>query len=156
MFAPIIILLVGLSTVLTVYVGGLSVIEGRLELGHIFQFVFYVNLLTWPFASVGWVTSLVQKAEASMKRILKFLNSEPEITSPDSVSPELLRSNEKGIIFKSVSYTYPETGIKAITDLSMELSPGKIIAITTHWLRKINCSPASNETHGPNFRIHYF
>lgn len=130
MFAPIIILLVGLSTVLTVYIGGLSVIQGRLELGHIFQFVFYVNLLTWPFASVGWVTSLVQKAEASMKRILKFLNSEPEITSPDSVSPELLRSNEKGIIFKSVSYTYPETGIKAITDLSMELFPGKIIAIT--------------------------
>ena len=130
MFAPIIILLVGLSTVLTVYIGGLSVIQGRLELGHIFQFVFYVNLLTWPFASVGWVTSLVQKAEASMKRILKFLDSEPEITSPDSVSPELLRSNEKGIIFKSVSYTYPETGIKAITDLSMELFPGKIIAIT--------------------------
>ncbi|MAO46140.1 MAG: ABC transporter [Crocinitomicaceae bacterium] len=130
MFAPIIILLVGLSTVLTVYVGGLSVIEGRLELGHIFQFVFYVNLLTWPFASVGWVTSLVQKAEASMKRILKFLNSEPEITSPDSVSPELLRLNEKGITFKSVSYTYPETGIKAISDFSMKLSPGKIIAIT--------------------------
>ena len=130
MFAPIIILLVGLSTVLTVYIGGLSVIQGRLELGHIFQFVFYVNLLTWPFASVGWVTSLVQKAEASMKRILKFLNSEPEITSPDSVSPELLRLNEKGITFKSVSYTYPETGIKAISDFSMKLSPGKIIAIT--------------------------
>ena len=81
MFIPIIILLVGLSTVLTVYIGGMQVIEGKLELGHIFQFVFYVNLLTWPFASVGWVTSLVQKAEASMQRILNFLDSEPEISS---------------------------------------------------------------------------
>jgi ATP-binding cassette subfamily B protein len=62
LFGPIIVLLVGLSTILTVYIGGLRVVAGELELGHIFQFVFYVNLLTWPFASVGWVTSLVQKA----------------------------------------------------------------------------------------------
>ena len=70
MFMPLIVLLVGLSTILTIYVGGQRVVGGHLELGHIFQFVFYVNLLTWPFASVGWVTSLVQKAEASMNRIL--------------------------------------------------------------------------------------
>ncbi|MGB1574146.1 MAG: ABC transporter transmembrane domain-containing protein, partial [Flavobacteriales bacterium] len=69
LFMPIIVLLVGLSTILTIYIGGQRVIAGELEVGHIFQFVFYVNLLTWPFASVGWVTSLVQKAEASMERI---------------------------------------------------------------------------------------
>ena len=128
MFSPLIILLVGLSTVLTVYVGGVQVIEGNLELGHIFQFVFYVNLLTWPFASVGWVTSLVQKAEASMQRILNFLESEPGITSPETLSGELDRT--KGIEFENVSYTYPETGIEAISGLSFELKPGETVAIT--------------------------
>ncbi len=128
MFTPIIILLVGLSTVLTVYVGGVQVIEGHLELGHIFQFVFYVNLLTWPFASVGWVTSLVQKAEASMQRILNFLESEPDITSPNELTGKL--DDSLGIEFKNVSYTYPETGIQAIEDLSFKLEPGETIAIT--------------------------
>lgn len=128
MFIPIIILLVGLSTVLTVYVGGVQVIEGHLELGHIFQFVFYVNLLTWPFASVGWVTSLVQKAEASMQRILNFLESEPDITSPNELTGKL--DDSLGIEFKNVSYTYPETGIQAIKDLSFKLEPGETIAIT--------------------------
>ena len=86
MFIPLVILLVGLSTVLTVYVGGMQVINGKLELGHIFQFIFYVNILTWPFASVGWVTSLVQKAEASMVRILAFLNTKPSISEPHNFS----------------------------------------------------------------------
>jgi ATP-binding cassette subfamily B protein len=79
LFGPVIVLLVGLSTILTIYVGGLRVAAGALELGHIFQFVFYVNLLTWPFASVGWVTSLTQKAEASMARINAFLLAGPEL-----------------------------------------------------------------------------
>ena len=82
MFMPLIVLLVGLSTILTVYVGGHRVANGDLDLGHIFQFVFYVNLLTWPFASVGWVTSLVQKAEASMARILAFPRCETDRQSP--------------------------------------------------------------------------
>jgi ATP-binding cassette subfamily B protein len=131
MFIPLIILLVGLSTVLTVYVGGVQVIEGKLELGHIFQFIFYVNLLTWPFASVGWVTSLVQKAEASMERILKFLDTESEITSPEGLmgkSPDFVP--DEGIRFTDVTYTYPETGITAISDLSFNLRPGQVIAIT--------------------------
>jgi len=79
LFMPIIVMLVGLSTVLTIYVGGMKVIEGTLEVERIFQFVFYVNMLTWPFASVGWVTSLVQRAEASQERINEFLRTEPEI-----------------------------------------------------------------------------
>ncbi len=130
MFSPIIILLVGLSTVLTVYVGGVQVIEGKLELGHIFQFVFYVNLLTWPFASVGWVTSLVQKAEASMQRILNFLESEPEIYSPDTLAEGATIDSSKGLRFNDVSYTYPETGIQALSNLSFTLQPGTTIAIT--------------------------
>jgi len=130
MFTPIIILLVGLSTVLTVYIGGVQVIEGNLELGHIFQFVFYVNLLTWPFASVGWVTSLVQKAEASMQRILNFIESEPEINSPTELAEGLSIDASKGISFENVSYTYPETGIVALLGLNFNLKPGKTIAIT--------------------------
>ena len=83
MFMPLICTaFAGLSTILTVYVGGHRVANGDLELGHIFHSVFYVNLLTWPFASVGWVTSLVQKAEASMARILDFLNAQPAVHTP--------------------------------------------------------------------------
>ena len=128
MFIPLVILLVGLSTVLTVYVGGMLVIKGKLELGHIFQFIFYVNILTWPFASVGWVTSLVQKAEASMARILNFLDSKPSISdsSEDFTDP----TKNSGLTFNNVSYTYPDTGIEALKNISFDLKPGQTIAIT--------------------------
>lgn len=129
MFIPLVILLVGLSTVLTVYVGGMQVINGKLELGHIFQFIFYVNILTWPFASVGWVTSIVQKAEASMARILGFLDAEPSI-SDTHVEDFSTPKTATGLSFKNVSFTYPETGIKAIKDLSFTLAPGTTVAIT--------------------------
>ncbi|MEC8401029.1 MAG: ABC transporter ATP-binding protein [Bacteroidota bacterium] len=130
MFMPLIVLLVGLSTILTVYVGGHRVASGHLDLGHIFQFVFYVNLLTWPFASVGWVTSLVQKAEASMARILDFLHAEPAVQSPseggrtDALSPAL------SLVFDRVSWTYPETGIQALHKLSFEVKHGETLGIT--------------------------
>jgi len=128
LFMPLIILLVGLSTVLTVYIGGVQVIEGNLELGHIFQFIFYVNLLTWPFASVGWVTSLVQKAEASMSRILDFLDTQPEIRSGEETMPN--SGVEASLVFKNVSFTYPETGIEVLKDINFELKPGTTLAIT--------------------------
>ena len=130
LFMPIIVLLVGLSTILTVYVGGLRVISGELEVGHIFQFVFYVNLLTWPFASVGWVTSLVQKAEASMRRINAFMEAEPAIQAPDELAKGLEPSTKSGLKFNRVSFTYPETGIEAVKNLSFQLIPGKILAVT--------------------------
>ena len=136
LFMPLIILLVGLSTVLTVYVGGLRVMDGYLELGHIFQFIFYVNLLTWPFASVGWVTSLVQKAEASMMRILDFLDTEPQIVSESGVEDGMDSNFERdynsnsGLVFNNVGYTYPETGIKALKGLNFELKSGATVAIT--------------------------
>ena len=127
LFIPILVLLVGLSTVLTIYVGGLKVIEGSLEIGRIFQFIFYVNLLTWPFASVGWVTSLVQKAEASMARILDFLNTQPDVVSGTIVGDP---SDHAGLVFKNVGFTYPETGIEAVRDLNFTITPGSTVAVT--------------------------
>lgn len=129
MFMPLIVLLVGMSTMLTIYVGGQRVAAGVLELGHVFQFVFYVNLLTWPFASVGWVTSLVQKAEASMARILDFLHATPDVANPDEGRTAPLASHD-GLVFDNVSWTYPETGIQAIQGLSFQLNPGETLGIT--------------------------
>ena len=130
LFMPIIVLLVGLSTILTVYVGGLRVMSGELEVGHIFQFVFYVNLLTWPFASVGWVTSLVQKAEASMRRINDFMEAKPAIQAPEKMPVGAPPLQPIGLAFDNVSYTYQDTKIEAVKNLSFELKPGKIMAVT--------------------------
>ena len=130
MFMPLIVLLVGLSTILTIYVGGQRVVGGHLELGHIFQFVFYVNLLTWPFASVGWVTSLVQKAEASMNRILDFLDATPAVTSPDTGGRRDGLSASPALEFDRVSWTYPDTGIQALNNVSFTLQAGETLGIT--------------------------
>ena len=127
LFMPIIVMLVGLSTILTIYVGGLRVLSGDLELGHIFQFVFYVNLLTWPFASIGWVTSLVQKASASQARINAFLDVEPDISSPASPKES---SNIRGHIeFRGVGLTYPDSGILALDGVDFTLEPGQTLAV---------------------------
>ena len=130
MFMPLIVLLVGLSTILTIYVGGQRVVGGHLELGHIFQFVFYVNLLTWPFASVGWVTSLVQKAEASMNRILDFLDATPAVTSPDAGGRKDSLSTSPTLEFDRVSWTYPDTDIQALNNVSFTLQAGETLGIT--------------------------
>ena len=130
MFMPLIVLLVGLSTILTIYVGGQRVVGGHLELGHIFQFVFYVNLLTWPFASVGWVTSLVQKAEASMNRILDFLDATPAVISPDAGGRKDGLSASPALEFDRVSWTYPDTGIQALNNVSFTLQAGETLGIT--------------------------
>lgn len=127
LFMPIIVMLVGLSTILTIYVGGLRVLDGDLELGHIFQFVFYVNLLTWPFASIGWVTSLVQKASASQARINAFLDVDPDIASPEH--PLAVADIEGRISFRNVSLTYPDSGIQALRDISFDLEPGQTLAV---------------------------
>ena len=127
LFMPIIVMLVGLSTILTIYVGGLRVLDGDLELGHIFQFVFYVNLLTWPFASIGWVTSLVQKASASQARINAFLDVDPDIASPEH--PVAVADIEGRISFRNVSLTYPDSGIQALRDISFDLEPGQTLAV---------------------------
>lgn len=125
LFMPVIALLVGLSTILTVYIGSTKVMAGELSYGVIVQFVFYVNQLTWPFASVGWVTSLVQKAEASQARINEFLLSKPEVynTEPNK------HSVEGNIEFKDVKFTYPDTGVEAIKGLSFKINKGERLAI---------------------------
>lgn len=125
LFMPVIALLVGLSTILTIYIGSNKVIAGELSYGVIVQFVFYVNQLTWPFASVGWVTSLVQKAEASQARINEFLHTPSAITNVSNAP--ILNLGE--IQLKNVSFTYPDTGIEAIRNVSFSIKTGKRIAI---------------------------
>ena len=124
-FYPIMLLLVGLSTIITIYVGGLEVMRGTITAGNIAEFIIYVNQLTFPVTSLGWVTSLVQRAAASQKRINEFLKTEPEISSISEHSIEL-----KGHVqFKNVSFTYPDTGIQAIKNISFEVKPGEFLAI---------------------------
>jgi ATP-binding cassette subfamily B multidrug efflux pump len=125
LFMPVIIILVGLSTLLTVYVGAHKVIAGELSPGVIVQFVFYVNILTWPFAVVGWVTSLVQKAEASQARINEFLQTESQITNDLQASPFLRGS----VQFEHVSYIYPDSGIEALHDLNFEIPEGTTLGV---------------------------
>jgi ATP-binding cassette, subfamily B, multidrug efflux pump len=127
LFSPVIILLIGLSTVITVYVGGMLVINGEgLDVGDILQYVIYVNMLTWPFASVGWVSSLVQRAAASQKRINEFLHTPIEVEEKSNG-----QKDELGIIrFENVTFTYKNTGITALKNVSFELKPGQTLGIT--------------------------
>lgn len=135
LFMPVIGLLVGLSTALTIYIGAGKVISGEITPGVIVQFVFYVNLLTWPFASVGWVTSLVQKAEASQERINEFLSTEPEIVSPHSTTSEeaidfkTISPHIPAIEFRNVSFVYPDSGIEALKEASFSIGHGERLAI---------------------------
>lgn len=125
LFFPMILLLVGLSTITTVYIGGTEVINGTITSGNIAEFIVYVSLLTFPVMSLGWVTSLIQRAAASQKRINEFLNTQPEIISSSSELPKL-----KGEIkFRNVSFTYPDTGIQAINNISFDVNAGEFLAI---------------------------
>ncbi len=125
MFFPLMLLLVGLSTLLTIYIGGQEVIAGRATTGNIAEFIIYVNMLTWPVAALGWVTSIIQRAAASQERINEFLHLTPEVQSVKNIDVEL---NGK-IEFKNVSFIYPDSGILAIDDISFSVSPGKSLAI---------------------------
>ena len=125
LFFPIMLLLVGLSTIATVYVGGQEVISGTITSGNIAEFIIYVNQLTFPVMSLGWVTSLIQRAAASQKRINEFLDTKPEIIS-GSASTQHLKGE---IEFKNVSFTYPEKNTKAIDNISFNAKPGEMIAI---------------------------
>lgn len=124
-FFPLILLLIGSSTIITVYVGGLQVANGQITAGNIAEFIVYVNQLTFPAMSLAWVTSLVQRAAASQQRINEFLNTKPGIVSGNS-PVEHLAGN---IRFKNVSFTYPDTGIQALKNVNFEVKPGEILAI---------------------------
>jgi ATP-binding cassette subfamily B multidrug efflux pump len=125
LFMPVIVLLVGLSTILTVYIGAQKVMAGELSPGVIVQFVFYVNILTWPFAVVGWVTSLVQKAEASQARINEFLHTSPDVQDKPDAKP----FTAGDVRFQNVSYTYPDSGIQALKDINLEIKTGTSLGI---------------------------
>ena len=124
-FYPLMILLIGTSTIVTVYVGGLKVVSGAITAGNIAEFVIYVNMLTWPVTAIGWIASIVQQASASQKRINEFLNTEAEVVPPGESAAAI-----KGEIeFENVTFTYPDTGTKALQDVSFHLKPGQKMAI---------------------------
>ena len=125
LFFPLIMGLIGLSTVFTVYAGSVEVINGSLTFGNIAEFIIYVNLLTWPVTSLGWTSSLVQRAEASQRRINEFLQTQTDIVS----EKELKRELQGKIEFEKVSFTYPDTGINALKNISFSINPGESLAI---------------------------
>ncbi|MFM9401469.1 ABC transporter ATP-binding protein [Myroides odoratimimus] len=126
LIAPLMIFLIGLSNLVVIAVGALMFFNGSIpDIGIIAQFILYINMLTWPIASIGWVSSMIQEAEASQKRINEFLNEQPEIynTNPNPTNVE------GNITFDKVSYTYEDTGIQALKDVSFTLEKGKTLAI---------------------------
>lgn len=125
-FFPLMVLLIGISNVLVIYIGGNQYIDGEIaNIGVIVEFLLYVNMLTWPIASIGWVTSLVQQADASQERINEFLNEKPEITNKKETPDEIHGS----IAFKNVSFTYDDTNITALKNVSFEVNNGETLAI---------------------------
>lgn len=125
LFFPLMILLIGISNLIVIYIGGLQYINGEIKLGVIIEFILYVNILTWPVAVVGWVTSIIQQAEVSQARINEFLSEDPEIKNYNSESEDI-----KGkVTFKDVSFTYDDTNITALKKISFEVNPGETLAI---------------------------
>jgi ATP-binding cassette subfamily B protein len=126
LFFPLMIFLIGLSNIIVIYIGGVQYMNGEIEsLGVIAKFIIYVNLLTWPVATVGWVTSVIQRAEASQKRINEFLKQEPDIKNKVTTHSKI----DGQIEFKHVTFTYPDTNIQALKDVSFELKQGETLAI---------------------------
>ena len=124
-FQPIMILMVGISTLITIFVGGQLYFAREVSAGNITEFIYYVNLLTWPIASIGWVTSLVQSAAASMERLNEFLSEEPDFKSGD-YQPSSFQGT---VTFKNVSFTYPNSGIQALDNVSFTLQAGHSLGI---------------------------
>ncbi|GGI57223.1 ABC transporter ATP-binding protein [Winogradskyella haliclonae] len=126
LFFPLMILLIGLSNLLVIFIGGKQYIDGEIEnIGTIAEFIIYVNMLTWPVATVGWVTSIVQQAEASQKRINEFLKQEPEIKNTVDNPTKI----DGAITFNNVTFTYPDTNITALKNVSFDLKSGEKLAI---------------------------
>ncbi|PHR68746.1 MAG: ABC transporter [Lutibacter sp.] len=125
LFFPLMILLIGISNLIVIYFGGLRYIDGYITLGDIAKFIMYVNILTWPVAILGWVTSIVQQADASQERINEFLNEDPEIKN----QTETVSKIHGTIRFNNVSFTYDDTGITALKNINFNLENGKTLAI---------------------------
>jgi len=125
LFYPTMLLLIGLSTILTIYIGGIQVMNGSITAGNIAEFIIYINQLTFPVTMLGWVTSLIQRAAASQKRINEFLDIPSDIQSKETAEIEL----SGNIRFDQVSFTYPDTGIEALKEVSFEVNSGEFVAI---------------------------
>ncbi|MFI5161069.1 MAG: ABC transporter ATP-binding protein [Sphingobacteriales bacterium] len=125
MFYPIMLLLIGLSNVIVVYIGGVEVMKGNIKPGNIAEFIVYLNMLTFPVMALGWVTSLIQRAAASQKRINEFLHERSDIVSPNAPAHQVLGR----INFENVSFTYPDTGIQALKTVTFAVEPGQMVAI---------------------------
>ncbi len=124
-FFPLIMSLIGLSVILTIYIGGVEVFNGSISTGVIAEFIIYVNLLTWPVAALGWITSIIQQAAASQKRINEFLEKKTDI-----ISTENLEKNLAGTIeFENVDFIYPDSGIHALKKISFKVNQGESVAI---------------------------
>lgn len=125
LFFPLIMALVGISTIITVYVGGIQVIQGEIGYGVIAEFILYVNILTWPVTSLGWVTSIVQRAAASQTRINEFLDIKNDIVSLKNLDSEI----QGRILVENLSFHYPESGIQALDQVSFEIKAGQTLGI---------------------------
>jgi ATP-binding cassette, subfamily B, multidrug efflux pump len=124
-FQPLMMLLIALSTLLVVMVGGYRVYSGNLTPGNIAEFILYVNMLTWPVTAIGWIASVIQEAEASQTRINEIMDIRPEITNKNNDSYQI----EGDIEFRNVSFTYPNTGIKALNNLNFTIKKGQKVAV---------------------------
>lgn len=124
-FFPLMILLISASTLLVLFIGGREIAAGNVTPGNIAEFIIYVNYLTWPVTSIGWIASLIQQADASQERINYLLEQVPAIKNP-TVNPIAVKGDIK---FQDVSFTYPDTGIKAVKNLSFHLKQGEKMAI---------------------------
>uniref|UniRef100_UPI002621C295 ABC transporter ATP-binding protein n=1 Tax=Flavobacterium sp. TaxID=239 RepID=UPI002621C295 len=125
-FGPLMILLIGISNLVVIYVGGMMYINGSIpDIGVIAQFILYINMLTWPVASLGWISSMVQEAEASQKRINEFLKTEPDIKNNTDVHSPIMGE----IAFNNVTFTYEDTNITALKNISFNVKKGETLAI---------------------------
>lgn len=125
LFFPLIMALVGISTIITVYIGGMQVISGEIGYGVIAEFILYVNILTWPVTSLGWVTSIVQRAAASQVRINEFLDAKNDIVSTENLEVSI----NGDIEVKDLTFIYPDSGIKALDQVSFEIKAGQTLGI---------------------------
>ena len=124
LFFPLMVLLIGLSNIIVIYIGGQQYINDEIQIGTIIEFMLYVNILTWPVAVVGWVTSMIQQAEASQVRINEFLNQVPEIQNYNT-APTLLKGK---VNFKDVTFTYDDTNITALKNITFSAEVGETVA----------------------------
>lgn len=125
LFFPTMLILIGLSTILTVYIGGKQAMAGTITTGNIAEFIIYINMLTWPVAAIGWITSIIQRAAASQTRINEFLSTKPEIVNTVSMPTRI----EGNITFKNVNFVYPDSGTEALKNVSFEVEKGESLAI---------------------------